>query len=65
MSSQLGKPTGIPPRRRKTRASREVAGMEDALYRQMFEKNRAVQLLIDPVDGAILDANLAAAEFYG
>jgi PAS domain S-box-containing protein len=39
--------------------------MEDALYRQMFEKNRAVQLLIDPGDGAILDANLAAAEFYG
>jgi PAS domain S-box-containing protein len=39
--------------------------MEDALYRQMFEKNRAVQLLIDPADGAILDANLAASEFYG
>jgi PAS domain S-box-containing protein len=34
-------------------------------YRQMFEKNRTVQLLIDPQDGAIVDANLAAAEFYG
>ena len=34
-------------------------------YRQMFENNRAVQLLIDPQSGAIIDANLAAAEFYG
>jgi diguanylate cyclase (GGDEF)-like protein/PAS domain S-box-containing protein len=31
----------------------------------MFEKNRAVQLLIDPSDGSILDANPAACEFYG
>ncbi|MGH9421511.1 MAG: PAS domain S-box protein, partial [Thermoanaerobaculia bacterium] len=34
-------------------------------YRQMFENNRAVQLLIDPASGAILDANMAAADFYG
>jgi diguanylate cyclase (GGDEF)-like protein/PAS domain S-box-containing protein len=34
-------------------------------YRQMFEGNRAVQLLIDPVTGRIMDANAAAAEFYG
>ena len=34
-------------------------------YRQMFENNRAVQLLIDPAGGAIIDANLAAADFYG
>ena len=34
-------------------------------YRQMFENNRAVQLLIDPQSGTILDANLAACEFYG
>src|SRR5258706_370788 len=44
---------------------------EDALreserrYRQMFENNRAVQLLIDPHTGRIVDANVAAAEFYG
>jgi diguanylate cyclase (GGDEF)-like protein/PAS domain S-box-containing protein len=44
---------------------------EDALrdserrYRQMFENNRAVQLLIDPSSGAVVDANVAAAEFYG
>lgn len=34
-------------------------------YRHMFEKNPAVQLLIDPQTGAIEDANPAAAEFYG
>jgi PAS domain S-box-containing protein len=34
-------------------------------YRQMFERNRAVKLLIDPESGAIVDANAAAVEFYG
>jgi diguanylate cyclase (GGDEF)-like protein/PAS domain S-box-containing protein len=44
---------------------------EDALraserrYRQMFENNRAVQLLLDPLTGAIVDANMAACDFYG
>ena len=34
-------------------------------YRQMFERNLAVKLLIDPDSGAIVHANRAAAEFYG
>ncbi len=34
-------------------------------YRQMFENNRAVQLLVDPESGAIVDANMAACDFYG
>jgi diguanylate cyclase (GGDEF)-like protein/PAS domain S-box-containing protein len=34
-------------------------------YRQMFENNRAVQILIDPDTGRIVDANVAAVEFYG
>jgi PAS domain S-box-containing protein len=34
-------------------------------YRQMFERNHAVKLLIDPESGLIVDANPAAAEFYG
>jgi diguanylate cyclase (GGDEF)-like protein/PAS domain S-box-containing protein len=44
---------------------------EDALresenrYRQMFENNRAVQLLIDPDSGVIVDANMAACDYYG
>ena len=44
---------------------------EDALrkseesYRNQFTKNSAMMLLIDPADGAILDANDAAIGFYG
>lgn len=34
-------------------------------YRQMFEHHGSVQLLVDPVDGTIVDANPAAAAFYG
>lgn len=34
-------------------------------YRSFFETNTAVELLIDPVDGRIVDANRAAVEFYG
>jgi diguanylate cyclase (GGDEF)-like protein/PAS domain S-box-containing protein len=34
-------------------------------YRQMFENNRAVQLIIDPQTGEIIDANVAASEYYG
>ena len=34
-------------------------------YRQMFERNLAIKLLIDPATGTILDANPAAAAFYG
>jgi diguanylate cyclase (GGDEF)-like protein/PAS domain S-box-containing protein len=34
-------------------------------YRQMFENNRAVQLIIDPETGEIVDANVAAADYYG
>ena len=31
----------------------------------MFENNRAVKLLIDPESGAIVDANMAACDYYG
>lgn len=34
-------------------------------YRQIFTSNRAIALLIDPRSGTIVDANVAAAEFYG
>jgi diguanylate cyclase (GGDEF)-like protein/PAS domain S-box-containing protein len=34
-------------------------------YRQMFHNTRAVQLLIDPESGAIVDANAAACDYYG
>lgn len=34
-------------------------------FRGFFEKNSAVMLLINPRDGSIVDANPAAARFYG
>ena len=34
-------------------------------YRNQFANNSAVMLLVDPIDGAIIDANATAAEFYG
>ncbi|MDY0391766.1 MAG: PAS domain S-box protein [Desulfobulbus oligotrophicus] len=37
----------------------------EATFRTIFEKHSAVKLLIDPSDGRILDANEAAATFYG
>lgn len=37
----------------------------ERIYRDMFEKNSAIKLLIDIETGDIVDANPAAAEFYG
>lgn len=37
----------------------------EKIYHTIFEKSRAVKLLIDPNDGMIVDANSAAADFYG
>ncbi|MDX2472066.1 MAG: PAS domain S-box protein [SAR324 cluster bacterium] len=34
-------------------------------YRQMFESNLAIKLVIDPAGGQIVDANQAALQFYG
>ncbi len=34
-------------------------------YRTMFEESQAVMLVIDPHDGSIVDANPAAAAYYG
>jgi diguanylate cyclase (GGDEF)-like protein/PAS domain S-box-containing protein len=43
----------------------EAVRTSERRYRQMFENNRAVQLLLDPQDGTIVDANMAACDFYG
>ena len=48
-------------RRRLEKALRE----SEQLYHASFEQSPAVKLLIDPKTGEIIDANLAAAEFYG
>jgi two-component system, cell cycle sensor histidine kinase and response regulator CckA len=34
-------------------------------YRSLFENNKMIMLLLDPSGGAIIDANHAAADFYG
>ncbi|MBI5637012.1 MAG: PAS domain S-box protein [Nitrospinae bacterium] len=39
--------------------------LSEDLYRQMFERNGMVNLLTDPATAGIIDANQAAAEFYG
>ena len=48
----------------RVRAERALR-VSEARYRQMFEGNRAIQLVIDPASGAIADANPAACAFYG
>lgn len=34
-------------------------------FKELFEKHTAIKLIIDPTDGQIIDANIAATEFYG
>jgi diguanylate cyclase (GGDEF)-like protein/PAS domain S-box-containing protein len=43
----------------------EALRQSEGKFRQMFENNRAVKLLIDPESGAIIDANMAACDYYG
>ena len=57
----IGIHTDITERKQAETALRE----SEQRFRQMFEYNRAVMLLIDPDSGAIRDANQAAAAFYG
>jgi PAS domain S-box-containing protein len=37
----------------------------ESLFRNLFKKHAAVKLIIDPDNGRIVDANEAAAKFYG
>jgi PAS domain S-box-containing protein len=46
-------------------AEKRAQAERELMYRQMFETNVAVKLLIDPKCGQIVDANDAAARFYG
>lgn len=45
--------------------SRQVLRESEELFRRLFENHSAVKLIIDPETACILDANAAAAEFYG
>jgi two-component system, cell cycle sensor histidine kinase and response regulator CckA len=57
----IGTHTDISARKRAEEALRE----SEALFRNLFEHHAAVKLIIDPDTGNIVDANAAAAEFYG
>ncbi len=44
---------------------RRALAEREAQFRSLFENNHAVMLLIDPADGAIVEANPAACNYYG
>ncbi len=46
-------------------ALQEALRISEARYRRMFEKGKVVELLMDPDNGVIVDANEKACEFYG
>ncbi len=35
------------------------------IYCQLFKRSKAIQLLVDPDSGAIIDANITAQTYYG
>jgi PAS domain S-box-containing protein len=43
----------------------EALQKSEARFRHFFEKNKSVMLLIEPTDGAIIEANQAAVTYYG
>jgi PAS domain S-box-containing protein len=45
--------------------TRELLRHSEKRYRQTFETNMAVKLIIDPEDGSIVEANQAASSYYG
>ncbi|WP_457808678.1 MASE3 domain-containing protein [Kushneria sp. EE4] len=51
----------ISARKQATELLLENAG----LYRSTFESGNAIKLLLDPENGAIVDANAAASDYYG
>ena len=46
------------------RMQQELKTSEES-YRRQFSDNASIMLMIDPADGRIIDANAAAARFYG
>ncbi|MCM0755635.1 PAS domain S-box protein [Desulfovibrio aminophilus] len=52
-------------RRLRNARVREELEESETLFRKLFEDHAAVKMLLDPETGRIMDANRAAAEFYG
>jgi diguanylate cyclase (GGDEF)-like protein/PAS domain S-box-containing protein len=58
--------TGAPGGGRAIGTDSHESGLgSNAVFAQIFARNRAVQLLIDPATGRIIEANPAAVAFYG
>lgn len=51
--------------RLKSQINEEALKASESRFRQLFEGNRSVELVIDPKSGHIIDANPAAEVFYG
>ncbi len=49
----------------KRKQAEEALRQSETRYRQIFETNQAIKLIIDPADGRIIEANQAAYQFYG
>ncbi|MDD1694697.1 MAG: PAS domain S-box protein, partial [Methanoregula sp.] len=49
----------------KRNLAEEALRESEKRYRDMFELNNAVMLIIDPANGSIVDANSAASRYYG
>lgn len=49
----------------RARESSTQLAASEAQYRSMFEDNTSIMLLVEPGSGKIVDANNAAADFYG
>ena len=47
------------------RAAEEAKAEREELFQAMFEDNMALQLLVDPATGSIIDSNRSARAFYG
>lgn len=45
--------------------SEETLLYSESMYRKLFEEHSAIKFMLNPDNGDILDANEAAAEFYG
>lgn len=70
-TNKQANPTDAPPADPLRPETSAPAGDEEAvlagapLFRSLFDHHAAVNLLIDPHSGRIVDANEAAARFYG
>ena len=51
--------------RQAKKLAEEAMRQSEARYRSLFQNEYTVMLIIDPENGAIVDANPAAVEFYG